>query len=328
MFDAMMIERLNDGRQHVSLRQLEDSQLPQGDVLVGVEWSTLNYKDALAITGRGPIVKSFPMIPGIDFAGTVLSSDTPAFKPGDKVLLNGWGVGERHWGGFAGHARVSGEWLTPLPEAFTTREAMIIGTAGYTAMLCVMALERAGLVPSRGPIVVTGASGGVGCVAVMLLARLGYEVVAITGRTQEKKWLQGLGAREVLGRETLAPTGKPWEKARWAGGIDVAGGEVLATLCASITHRGAVAACGLAAGMDLPLTVAPFILRGISLMGIDSVMCPPSERTEAWALLAELLDVRQLETVVSECRLPDVVHAADDLLAGRIRGRRIIRVAE
>ncbi|NHN83872.1 acryloyl-CoA reductase [Acetobacter musti] len=324
MFDALMIEK-NGETQTTSIRQIDDTMLPDGDVLVGVEWSTINYKDALAITGKGPIVKSFPMIPGVDFAGEVLESKSRYFKPGDRVLLNGWGVGEKHWGGLAQHARVKGEWLTPIPLAFTTREAMIVGTAGYTAMLCVTALERAGVSPDKGPILVTGASGGVGSIAVMLLSRLGYTVVAVTGRPSETDYLKSLGAAEVIGRETFSHKGKPLEKAVWAGAVDVVGGQILASVCAAVQPRGAVAACGLAGGMDLPLTVAPFILRGVSLLGIDSTSCPRKERQEAWCRLAELIDAKELESVVSECSLSDAIGAADNLLAGKTHGRIIIR---
>ncbi|NHO31991.1 acrylyl-CoA reductase (NADPH) [Acetobacter fallax] len=325
MFDALMIEKNGDS-QTTLIHRIDDTMLPEGDVLVSVEWSTINYKDALAITGKGPIVKSFPMVPGVDFAGQVIESESGHFRPGDRVLLNGWGVGEKHWGGLAQHARVRSEWLIPLPPAFTTREAMILGTAGYTAMLCVMALERAAVTPDSGPILVTGASGGVGSIAVMLLARLGYIVAAATGRPTETDYLKSLGASDVIDREPLTRTGKPLEKARWAGAIDVVGGQVLASLCAAIQPRGAVAACGLAGGMDLPLTVAPFILRGISLLGIDSTSCPREERLKAWSRLADLIDPKELESVVSECPLSGAITAADDLLAGKIHGRVIVRV--
>ncbi|NHN88332.1 acrylyl-CoA reductase (NADPH) [Acetobacter conturbans] len=327
MFDAVMIEKTETG-QSVSLRQVMKDELPDGDVLVKVEWSTLNYKDALAITGKGPIVKSWPMVPGIDFSGTVVESRTPDFRPGDKVLLNGWGVGEKHWGGLAGLARVSGEWLTPLPAAFSTRQAMILGTAGYTSMLCVMALEHAGVQPSGGPVLVTGASGGVGSIAVMLLSELGYETVAVTGRMAEKDYLESIGASRVIDREPFTHKGRPLEKAEWAGAVDVVGGQVLASVCAAIRPRGAVVACGLAGGMDLPLTVAPFILRGVSLLGIDSVLCPREERREAWNRLAALIDVTRLENVVSEYPLSKAIEAAHALMDGRTHGRILIRVSE
>lgn len=323
MFEALLIEKAKDG-QIARLCQINDSELPDGDVLVRVAWSTLNYKDALAITGRGPIIKRYPMIPGIDFAGEVMDSTSPAFKPGDKVVLNGWGVGERHWGGLATRARVKAEWLVHLPSAFTSRQAMILGTAGYTAMLCVMALERAGLTPEKGPVLVTGASGGVGSVAIMLLARLGYHVAAVTGRMAEKGYLESIGAAEILERASFARPSAPLEAAHWAGAIDVAGGDILATVCATMQYGGVVAACGLAAGMAVPLTVAPFILRGVTLIGVQSVTCPIPERVRAWERLAELLDVSKLEALAQERPLDQAVQASEDLLEGRTHGRIII----
>lgn len=329
MFNAVMIEKTDAGSD-VSLRQITEDQLPDGDVLVRVEWSTLNYKDALAITGKGPIVKSWPMIPGIDFAGTVVESRSADFRPGDKVLLNGWGVGEKHWGGLAELARVNAAWLLPLPSDFTARQAMILGTAGYTAMLCVMALERAGVLPVGkpvdGPVLVTGASGGVGSIAVMLLSTLGHEVVAVTGRSSEQAYLESLGASRVINRALFEKKSRPLEKAEWAAAIDVVGGQVLASVCAAIRYRGAVAACGLAGGMDLPLTVAPFILRGVSLLGVDSAMCPKEERVEAWNRLAQLIDVTRLESVVSEYPLSEAIDAAHALMDGKAHGRILIRV--
>ncbi|GBR00315.1 acrylyl-CoA reductase (NADPH) [Acetobacter oeni] len=325
MFDALLIEKNGEG-QTASVRRISDAMLPEGDVLIDVEWSTINYKDALAITGKGPVVRSFPMVPGVDLAGKVIGSESGQFRPGDRVLLNGWGVGEKHWGGLARHARVRSAWLTSVPSAFTTREAMSLGTAGYTAMLCVIALENANVTPDKGPVLVTGASGGVGSIAVMLLGRLGYTVVAMTGRPAETDYLKSLGADEIIDRELFTHKGKPLEKAQWAGAVDVAGGQVLASLCAAILPLGAVAACGLAGGMDLPLTVAPFILRGISLLGIDSTSCPQAERQEAWRRLADLIDPKELDSVVSECLLSDAVAAANDLLAGKMHGRVIVRM--
>ncbi|MBB2197249.1 MAG: MDR family oxidoreductase [Gluconacetobacter sp.] len=326
MFDAAIIEKSADGAQTVHVGPVDDARLPDGDVTVRVEWSTLNYKDALAITGRGPIVRQFPMVPGIDFAGVVETSSRADLPPGTRVVLNGWGVGERWWGGLAGRARVKGEWLVKLPDAFTTRQAMAIGTAGYTAMLCVMALERQGLTPAHGPVVVTGAAGGVGSVAVMLLARLGYHVAAVTGRPEEEDYLRGLGAAEILPRSDFSSPGRPLEKARWAGAVDVAGGVVLANICAAMLPEGVVTACGLAAGMDFPATVAPFILRGVTLVGIDSVMCPYPRRLEAWRRLAELIDPEKLEAMVSEIALADVPQTAAALLDGGVRGRVVVHV--
>lgn len=326
MFDAVIIEKSADGAQAVHVGPVDDAHLPDGDVTVSVEWSTLNYKDALAITGRGPIVRQFPMVPGIDFAGVVESSSRADLPPGTRVVLNGWGVGERWWGGLAERARVKGEWLVKLPDAFTTRQAMAIGTAGYTAMLCVMALERQGLTPAQGPVLVTGAAGGVGSVAVMLLARLGYHVAAVTGRPEEEDYLRGLGATEILPRSDFSSPGRPLEKARWAGAVDVAGGVVLANICAAMLPEGVVTACGLAAGMDFPATVAPFILRGVTLVGIDSVMCPQPRRLEAWRRLAELIDPEKLEAMVSEIALADVPQTAAALLDGGVRGRVVVRV--
>jgi acrylyl-CoA reductase (NADPH) len=327
MFKAVMVEKSTDGTQSVSIRDVADDQLPEGDVTVRVEWSTLNYKDALAITGRGPIVRSFPMVPGIDFAGVVEASQREDIRPGMRVILNGWGVGEKHWGGLAEKARVSGDWLVPLPDPLTGRQAMEIGTAGYTAMLCVQALQREEVTPDKGPILVTGAAGGVGSVAIMLLNRLGYHVAAVTGRPEEEAYLIGLGAREVLPRTTFSAPGKPLDKARWAGAVDVAGGVVLANVCASMAYGGVVTACGLAADMSFPSTVAPFILRGVTLVGIDSVMCPRNTRLAAWSRLAELIDPSKLEAMASEIALDDTVRAASSLLDGKIRGRVVVRVA-
>jgi len=325
-FQALLIEKNEAGEQRVDIRQMDEDALPDGDVTVRIEWSTLNYKDALAITGRGPIVRQFPMVPGIDFAGTVVRSTDPAVSPGDQVVLNGWGVGEKRWGGLAGRARVQADWLIPLPDGLSTRQAMVIGTAGYTAMLCVMALEREGIQPDTGPIAVSGASGGVGSIAVMLLSRLGYTVEAITGRSEESAYLTALGAASILPRDGFTQPGKPLERARWAGAVDVAGGRVLANLCAGMASGGVVTACGLAAGIDFPATVAPFILRGVSLIGIDSVYCQRERRIIAWNRLAELLDPHLLGTMTTEIPLADVPALACDLMDGRIRGRVIVNI--
>jgi acrylyl-CoA reductase (NADPH) len=310
MFDAVVIKKSDSG-QEAGLSKVETAQLPQGDVLVDVAWSTLNDKDALAITGASPVVRSFPMVPGIDFAG---------------VVLNGWGVGERHWGGLAARARVSGDLLVPLPEGVSLRNAMAIGTAGYTAMLCVMALERNGVMPDSGEVVVTGAAGGVGSIATMLLAARGYRVAAVTGRTAEADYLTGLGATAIVDRAEFTQVGRPLVKQRWAGAIDVAGGVVLANVLASMRYRGVVAACGLAGGMELPATVAPFILRGVTLVGIDSVMCPRPERLAAWQRLAQELDMARLDAMTTELQLADVVSTAPRFLKGQVRGRLLVPV--
>ena len=289
MFQGIWIDK-EDGQYRAEVRGINKEQLPEGDVLVRVSHSTLNYKDALAITGASPVVRQFPMVPGIDFAGVVETSSHPQYKSGDSVVLNGWGVGEKHWGGLAEFARVSGDWLVPLQSPFTLRQAMAIGTAGYTAMLCVLALERHGVTPASGPVVVTGAAGGVGSVAVAVLAKLGYEVSAVTGRPEQADFLKHLGAQHIVERASLSAPGKPLAKEQWAGAIDVAGGHVLANVCAAMRYRGVVAACGLASGMDFPATVAPFILRGVTLAGVDSVMAPRAERLVAWQRLAQDLD--------------------------------------
>lgn len=324
MFDAVVIEKEGSGQQSVAVRAMTDDMLPEGDVTVRVEWSTLNYKDALALTGRGAIVRQFPMVPGVDFAGCVEQSSCASFAVGDRVLLNGWGVGERHWGGLAGKARVKSEWLTPVPAGMTTRQTMELGTAGYTAMLCVEALRERGVTPESGPVVVTGATGGVGSLAVMLLAGRGYHVVAVTGRSEESDWLKTLGAAEILSRASLSQPGRPLEKARWAGAVDVAGGQVLANICASMMYGGVVTACGLASSMEFPATVAPFILRGVSLIGIDSVMCPQERRGKMWTLLAQEISFEKI--MVTEISLDEAVSAAADLLDGKISGRVLVRV--
>jgi acrylyl-CoA reductase (NADPH) len=323
MFNAVLIER-DDRPYRATLTQLEESRLPAGDVTVRIDYSTLNYKDALAITGKAPVVRQFPMVPGIDFAGTVDGSEHPAYRAGDRVLLNGWGVGETHWGGLAQRARVKGDWLIPLPAAFTPRQSMAIGTAGYTAMLCVIALERHGVHPGSGEILVTGAAGGVGSVAVAVLAKLGFRVAAVTGRLAEADYLKRLGAAEILDRASFTAQGKPLAKERWAGAVDVVGGHALANVCAALRYRGVVAACGLAGGMDFPASVAPFILRGITLAGVDSVMCPRDDRLEAWRRLSQDLDIGRLELLTEEIGLSQAIDRAGALLEGRIRGRMVV----
>jgi acrylyl-CoA reductase (NADPH) len=325
MFQAILVER-EPPPYRASLKKLNESQLPAGDVTVRVEYSTLNYKDALAITGKGPVVRQFPLVPGIDFAGTVEESSNPGFKRGDKVLLNGWGVGESHWGGLSQIARVKGEWLIPLPGALTARQAMAVGTAGYTAMLCVMALERHGLAPGDGEILVTGAAGGVGSVAVALLSKLGFRVAAMTGRPAESDFLRDLGAAEIVDRAAYAAAGKPLTKERWAGAIDVVGSHTLANVCASVRYGGVAAACGLAGGMDFVGTVAPFILRGITLAGIDSVMRPRPDRVEAWRRLSRDLEINKLELLTVEISLAEALERAALFLAGQIRGRLVVDV--
>ena len=324
-FKAIVIEKADKG-QTVSLTQFDEANLMEGDVTVAVQWSTLNYKDGLAITGRAPVVRRFPMIPGIDFAGVVESSSSPAWQPGDKVILNGWGVGETHLGAYAEKARVKGQWLVRLPERLTARDAMAIGTAGYTAMLSVMALERHGLKPDHGPVLVTGAVGGVGSVAVALLAKLGYTVIASTGRKSEADYLKGLGASEIIERAELSGPPKPLAKERWAAAVDSVGSATLANVLSMTKYGGVVAACGLAAGMDLPGSVAPFILRGVSLLGIDSVQCSPKLRTEAWRRLESDLDKGKLEAMTTQIGLPEVIEMAGAILDGRVRGRIVVKI--
>ncbi len=325
MFNGILIEK-DEAGYRASYQSLSEEILPAGDVTVAVEWSSLNYKDGLALTGASPVVRRFPLIPGIDFAGTVLESQHPDWRPGDKVVLNGWGVGETHSGGLAERARVRGDWLVALPERFQPRDAMAIGTAGYTAMLCVMALEKHGITPGDGDILVTGANGGVGSVAITLLAKLGYQVVAATGRLHEADYLKSLGAAEVIDRAELATPGRPLGKERWAGVIDTVGSHTLANACATTRYGGAVAACGLAGGMDFPSTVMPFILRGVTLYGIDSVMVPRPLRQQAWARLAEDLDLTRLHLLTREVPLSQVVTLGDAFLAGQVRGRILVNV--
>ena len=325
MFKGILIEK-DDAGYRAAIQDIDEAQLPDGDVTVRVSHSTLNYKDGLAITGKGPVVRRFPMVPGIDLVGAVESTSHPDYKPGDQVVLNGWGVGEVHWGGLAQKARLKGDWLVPLPERFSPQQAMAIGTAGYTAMLCVLALERHGVTPAHGEILVTGAAGGVGSVAIAVLAKLGYTVVAVSGRTEEADYLKRLGASEVLGRAEFATPGKPLDKERWAGAVDVVGSHTLANVCATTKYRGVVTACGLAGGMDFPATVAPFILRGVTLAGIDSVMCPRADRLEAWRRLGSDLDISKLETISTEISLAEAIPAASKLINGEIRGRVIVDV--
>jgi acrylyl-CoA reductase (NADPH) len=325
MFKGVLIEK-DDAGYRSSLTELNEEQLPDGDVTVRISYSTLNYKDALAITGKGPVVRRFPMVPGIDLAGTVERSSHPDYQTGDTVILNGWGVGESHWGGLAQKSRLNGDWLVPLPKQFTSQQAMAIGTAGYTAMLCVLALERHGITPEDGEILVTGAAGGVGSVATAVLTHLGFTVVAVSGRPEETEYLEGLGAVEILDRATIAIPGKPLGKERWAAAVDVVGSHTLANICATTQYRGVVTACGLAGGMDFPATVAPFILRGVTLVGIDSVMCPLPERLEAWRRLGTDLDVSKLTTISKEVRLTDVLPLSAKLLDGQVRGRVVVDV--
>lgn len=325
MFKGILITK-DDSGYKAQLRDIAEAILPEGDVAVSVEWSTLNYKDALAITGKSPVVRRFPMVPGIDFAGTVTESANPAWKAGDRVMLNGWGVGETHWGGLAGMARVKGEWLLPLPKLLSPRQTMAIGTAGYTAMLCVLALEKHGVTPTDGEILVTGANGGVGSIAIALLAKLGYRVIASTGRSSEAEHLKALGAADIIDRQELSAPGKPLGKERWVGVIDTVGSHTLANACAMTQYRGAVAACGLAGGMDFPATVAPFILRGITLYGIDSVMAPLEVRLEAWDRLCRDLDIAKLDAITREIGLSQVLATAAELLEGKIRGRVVVNI--
>jgi acrylyl-CoA reductase (NADPH) len=324
-FRAIVIEKIDAG-QSVGLKDFDEQDLMEGDVTVRPEWSTVNYKDGLAVTGKAPVVRRFPMIPGIDLAGTVEASTHPDWKPGDQVILNGWGLGETHLGAYGEKARVKGDWLVRLPDRMSARDAMAIGTAGYTAMLAVMALEHHGVTPAGGPVVVTGAAGGVGSVAVAILAKLGFQVTASTGRPEEADYLKRLGAAEIIDRKDLAGALRPLNKERWAGAIDVVGSTTLANVLSMIRYQGAVAACGLAGGMDLPATVAPFILRGVSLLGIDSVMRPAADRRAAWERLAADLDRTKLSEMTNEIGLPEVIAAGAKIVEGRVRGRIVVKI--
>ncbi len=325
VYKAIVIDR-EDDRNVAALRDIDDAFLSEGNVTVDVEYSTMNYKDGLLITGAIPLIARFPMIPGIDFAGVVAASDDPRWKPGDRVVANGFGLGERHLGGLAQRARVDGDWLVRLPDAFSTFQAAAIGTAGYTAMLCVLRLEKLGVRPDHGDILVTGASGGVGGVAIALLSKLGYRVVAVTGRMNEADYLRSLGAAEILDRAELAEPGAPLQAERWAGAVDTAGSHTLVNVLAGIRYGGAVAATGLAHGIDLPGTLYPFILRDVTLSGVDSVMQPMAAREEAWSRLASDLDVSKLESMVEAVGLSDVIARAPQILAGQVRGRTVVDV--
>jgi acrylyl-CoA reductase (NADPH) len=323
---AIVIDK-TEGGSKAALTDFDEAKLMDGDVTVRVEYSTINYKDGLAITGKAPVVRRWPMIAGVDLSGTVESSTNPQWKAGDKVILNGCGLGETHLGAYAEKARVKGDWLVRLPDGISARDAMAIGTAGYTAMLCVLALERHGVKPADGAAIVTGAAGGVGSVAVALLSKLGYHVIASTGRTSEADYLKTLGAAEILDRAELSGPAKPLAKERWAAGIDSVGSTTLANVISMTKYGGAVAACGLAQGMDLPSSVAPFILRGVALLGVDSVMCPMEWRQQAWKRLATDLDHKKLEAMTREISLDQVVETAPSILAGKVRGRIVVRVA-
>lgn len=325
MFKAILVKKDDQGYR-AELAELDEASLPEGDVKVRVLYSTLNYKDGLAITGKGPVVRNFPMVPGIDFAGEVIESSSPDFKAGDRVLLNGWGVGEGHWGGLSQMARVKAEWLIPLPKGFTAKQALAIGTAGYTAMLCVMALQSHGLKPSDGEVLVTGAAGGVGSFAIALLNKLGFTVVASTGRLSEENYLKQLGATEVIERTALSAPGKPLAKERWAAVVDSVGSHTLANACAQTKSDGAVAACGLAQGMDFPSSVAPFILRGITLYGINSVTVARAKRIAAYEQLSKLMDLKTLDEISHEINLEESLKYAQELMVGNIRGRVIVNV--
>jgi acrylyl-CoA reductase (NADPH) len=324
-FKAIRIDKADKGTT-AALTQFDEAELMDGDVTVRVEWSTLNYKDGLALTGKAPVVRRFPMIAGIDFAGTVEASSHPQWKAGDKVVCTGWGMGETHLGAYAEKARVKGDWLVALPQGLSTRDAMAIGTAGFTAMLSVLALEKHGLSPKSGPVVVTGAAGGVGSVATAVLSKLGYHVIASTGRAAEADYLKEIGAAEVIDRNELSAPAKPLAKERWAGGVDSVGSTTLANLLSMTKYGGAIAACGLAAGMDLPSSVAPFILRGVCLLGIDSVMCPIEPRKAAWQRLASDLDRTKLSEITQEIALDEVPEWGAKILAGQVRGRIVVKI--
>ncbi|MBR9728550.1 MDR family oxidoreductase [Shewanella intestini] len=327
MFNGILIEKDDQGYR-ASVADINDNALPEGDVTVKVLYSTLNYKDGLAITGKAPVVRQFPLVPGIDLVGEVLQSDSSKFTVGDKVLLNGFGVGEVHSGGLAQKARLKSDWLIPLPQGFSPKQAMSIGTAGYTAMLCVLALEKNGVTPDKGEVLVTGANGGVGSFSVAILAKLGYTVVASTGRVEQAPYLQKLGASEVINRQTLSEAGRPLARERWAGAVDSVGSHTLANICASTQYGGTVAACGLAQGMDLPATVMPFILRGVTLAGIDSVMRPLADRVEAWDRLSQLIDDNTFDDIATEISLAQVIDTATQLMEGKVQGRVVVKLTD
>jgi acrylyl-CoA reductase (NADPH) len=323
VFNAILVDQPGSA---AKLARVGESELPEASVTIDVAWSTVNYKDGLALTGKAPILRKFPIVPGIDLAGVVTASSHPDWKPGDRVLMNGAGLGESHWGGLSQRARVDGDWLIRVPEPFDLRQAMAIGTAGYTAMLCVLALERRGVTPTSGEVLVTGASGGVGSVAIAVLAGLGYSVTASTGKLEQADYLRSLGAGAVIDRNELSQPGKPLQKERWAAVVDSVGSHTLVNACAQTRYRGTVAACGLAQGMDFPATMAPFILRGVTLCGVESVMAPMPLRQEAWARLARDLDSRKLETMTSAIGLGEAIAAAERILAGKVRGRIVVDV--
>ena len=326
MFNSLVLNKTDDQKATGKVEEITVSDLPKGDVLINIDYSTINYKDALAITSSSPIIKNYPMVPGIDFSGTVEETSNNNFKIGDKVILNGFGVGEKYWGGLSQKARVNGDWLVKLPEKFTTKQAMAIGTAGYTAMLCVLALEKNGVTPEKGEILVTGATGGVGSVAISLLAKLGYNVTASSGRAIHSEYLKSLGAKTVIDRKELSEKGRPLGKEIWAGAIDSVGSHTLANICASIKYGGTVAACGLAQGYDLPTTVMPFILRNVTLAGVDSVYCPIEERTVAWERLAQDLNLAHLDSMITTITLSEVVSTANNMLSGKTHGRILVDV--
>jgi acrylyl-CoA reductase (NADPH) len=323
-FQAILVSRDENKMQSVNIVEMRDDELMEGDVLVKVGHTTVNYKDGLAITGKAPVVRRWPMIPGIDLAGTVISSDSAEWEPGDSVVLNGWGVGEVHYGGYAGHARLKGEWLIAQPQGLTGHDAMAIGTAGYTAMLCVMALEKQGITPASGPVLVTGAAGGVGTIAIAILAKLGFHVIASTGRPQEQGFLEGLGAKEIIDRNELSGPAKPLGKERWAAAVDTVGSHTLANVLSMTNYGGAVAACGLAQGMDLPSSVAPFILRAVTLRGVESVYVPRPYRVEAWKRLAADLPLEKLQALSTSIGFSDLIEAVGQIVEGKVRGRLVV----
>lgn len=325
MFKALYIDKVDDQYQ-CQFKQLEESDFPEGNVTVNVEYSTLNYKDGLAISGKSPVVRRFPMVPGIDFAGVVESSEHPHFSAGQRVFINGWGLGEKHWGGLTEKAKVNGDWLLPIPESMSSYDVMAVGTAGYTAMLCVQALQNNGITPQSGKVLVTGANGGVGSFAVAFLAKLGFDVIASTGRPEEEARLRQLGASEIIDRNTLSQPGRPLGKELWAAAIDSVGSHTLANVCASTQYGGVVAACGLAQGMDFPASVAPFILRGVTLAGVDSVMCPNEKRRTAWEQIAKLVDKEMLSTASSVISFNEVIDTAHQLLEGKVKGRVVVDI--